>query len=196
MVMCGRYYIDSDMADEIEKVVHDIDQRIRQEHFAGDIFPTNVAPIIEKSEHGLKLDVCRWGYPLSKGKNLVINARVESVLDKPSFKNGIQYHRILIPASGFYEWNQLKEKNMFTRSDSTVMYLAGFCDWFENERRFVILTTAANESMRKVHDRMPLILEKEQLRDCFSNDKMEAILHQKSVMLKRQAEYEQQSLFW
>lgn len=46
--MCGRYYIDSDMADEIEKVVHDIDQRIRQEHFAGDIFPTNVAPIIEK----------------------------------------------------------------------------------------------------------------------------------------------------
>ena len=194
--MCGRYYIDSDMADEIEKVVHDIDQRIRQEHFAGDIFPTNVAPIIEKSEHGLKLDVCRWGYPLSKGKNLVINARVESVLDKPSFKNGIQYHRILIPASGFYEWNQLKEKNMFTRSDSTVMYLAGFCDWFENERRFVILTTAANESMRKVHDRMPLILEKEQLRDCFSNDKMEAILHQKSVMLKRQAEYEQQSLFW
>ena len=50
--MCGRYYIDSDMADEIEKVVHDIDQRIRQEHFAGDIFPTNVAPIIEKSEIG------------------------------------------------------------------------------------------------------------------------------------------------
>ena len=40
--MCGRYYIDSDMADEIEKVVHDIDQRIRQEHFAGDIFPTKM----------------------------------------------------------------------------------------------------------------------------------------------------------
>ena len=59
------------MADEIEKVVHDIDQRIRQEHFAGDIFPTNVAPIIEKSEHGLKLDVCKWGYPLSQGKNLL-----------------------------------------------------------------------------------------------------------------------------
>ena len=55
---------------------------------------------------------------------------------------------------------------------------------------------AANESMKKVHDRMPLILEKEQLRDWFSNDKMKAILHQKSVMLKRQAEYEQQSLFW
>ena len=144
--MCGRYYIDSDMADEIEKVVHDIDQRIRQEHFAGDIFPTNVAPIIEKSEHGLKLDVCKWGYSLSQGKNLVINA--------------ILYHRILIPASGFYEWNRLKEKNTFSRYDAPVLYMAGFCDWFENERRFVIMTTAANESMIKVHDRMPLILEK------------------------------------
>ena len=150
--MCGRYYIDSDMADEIEKVVHDIDQRIRQEHFAGDIFPTNVAPIIEKSEHGLKLDVCKWGYPLSQGKNLVINARAESVMDKPSFRNGILYHRILIPASGFYEWNRLKEKNTFSRYDAPVLYMAGFCDWFENERRFVIMTTAANESMIKVHD--------------------------------------------
>ena len=57
ITMCGRYYIDSDMTDEIEKVVYDINQRIRQEHFAGDIFPTNVAPIIEKAELGLKLQV-------------------------------------------------------------------------------------------------------------------------------------------
>jgi putative SOS response-associated peptidase YedK len=48
--MCGRYYIDSDIADEVEKVVYDIEQRVQQNHFAGDIFPTNVAPIIEKSE--------------------------------------------------------------------------------------------------------------------------------------------------
>lgn len=195
MVMCGRYYIDSDMADEIEKVVHDIDQRIRQEHFAGDIFPTNVAPIIEKSEYGLKLDICKWGYPLSQGKNLVINARAESVMDKPSFQNGILYHRILIPASGFYEWNRSKEKNTFSRYDVPALYMAGFCDWFENERRFVIMTTAANESMIKVHDRMPLILEKEQLEDWFDDRKMERILHQVPVQLKREAEYEQQSLF-
>ena len=82
-------------------------------------------------------------------------------MDKPAFQNGILYHRILVPASGFYEWNHLKEKNSFTRSDAATLYIAGFCDWFENERRFVILTTAANDSMVKVHDRMPLILEKE-----------------------------------
>ena len=126
--MCGRYYIDSDMAVEIEKVVNDIDQRIRHKHFIGDIRPTNVAPVIEKSEHGMKLDICRWGYPLSQGKNTVINARAESVMDKPVFRNGIQYHRILIPASGFYEWNRLKEKNTFSRYDASILYMAGFCD--------------------------------------------------------------------
>ena len=193
--MCGRYYIDPDMADEIEKVVHKIDQRIRQKHFAGDIFPTNAAPIIEKSEQGLKLNVCKWGYTLSQGKNLVINARTESVMDKSSFRNGILYHRILISASGFYEWNRLKEKNAFSRYDAPVLYMAGFCDWFEDERRFVILTTDANESMRKVHDRMPLILEKEQLEDWFNDRKLEELLHQIPVLLKRETEYEQQSLF-
>ena len=101
----------------------------------------------------------------------------------------------MIPASGFYEWNQLKEKNSFTRPDATPLYIAGFCDWFENERRFVILTTAANDSMIKVHDRMPLIIEKEQLEDWFDNEKMRTILHQTSARLKRHAEYEQQSLF-
>ena len=179
--MCGRYYIDSDMADEIKKLVNDIDKRIRHDHFTGEICPTNVAPVIEKSEHGMKLDICKWGYPLSQGKNLVINARAESVMDKLAFRNGIQYHRILIPASGFYEWNRLKEKNIFSRYDAPVLYMAGFCDWFENERRFVILTTAANESMIKVHDRMPLILEKEQLEDWFDDRKMEQILHQEPV---------------
>ena len=113
IVMCGRYYIESGWEGEIEDVVQDIDRRIRQEQFIGDVHPTDLAPVIEMENQRLKLNICRWGYSLSKGKNLVINARVESVLDKPSFKNGIQYHRILIPASGFYERNQLKEKMYF-----------------------------------------------------------------------------------
>ena len=172
-----------------------VDQRIRKKQFSGDIRPTEFAPVIEKSERGLKLDVCKWGYPLAKGNNLVINARTESVMDKIVFQNGILYHRILIPASGFYEWNRLKEKNTFTRPAAPVLYMAGFCDWFENEKRFVILTTKANASMEKTHDRMPLILEKEQLADWFDDKKMEQLLQHTPVMLKREAEYEQQSLF-
>ena len=191
--MCSRYYVDPDMMEEIIKVVQKIDQKIHPTR--KDIRPTDFAPVIGQSEYGLELSMCRWGYPLSKGKNLVINARVENVMDKPSFKNGILYHRLLIPAEGFYEWNNQKEKSTFSRSDSSVLYMAGFCDWFENERRFVILTTAANDSMKKIHDRMPLILEKEQIADWFDNSKMSALLYQTPALLNRQAEYEQQSLF-
>ena len=90
--MCGRYYIDSDMEDEIGKIVRKIDSGFQQKQFAGDIRPTNIAPIIEKAGNDLKMDVCKWGYPLAKGKNLVINARAESVMEKPSFRNGILYH--------------------------------------------------------------------------------------------------------
>ena len=191
--MCSRYYVDPDMMEEIIKVVQKIDQKIHPTR--KDIRPTDFAPVIGQSEYGLELSMCRWGYPLSKGKNLVINARVENVMDKPSFQNGILYHRLLIPAEGFYEWNNQKEKSTFSRSDSSVLYMAGFCDWFENERRFVILTTAANDSMKKIHDRMPLILEKEQIADWFDNSKMSALLYQTPALLNRQAEYEQQSLF-
>ena len=193
--MCSKYYIDSDIEDELEKVVSDVDQQSCQKCCAGDICPTDMAPIIEKTDQGLKLSTCKWGYLLSKGKNLVINARVETVMDKPAFQNGILYHRILVPASRFYEWNHLKEKNSFTKPDAATLYIAGFCDWFENERRFVILTTVANDSMVKVHDRMPLILEKEQMEDWFNNEKMKTILRQVPARLKRHAEYEQQSLF-
>ena len=195
--MCGRYYINLGLTDEIEGLVHSNSRSYLAEmqQLTGDILPTNAAPVIEKTEQGLQLTICKWGFPLQKGKNLVINARVETVLDKPSFSNGIWYHRVVIPTGGFYEWNHLREKNTFTREDESVLYMAGFCDWFENEQRFVILTTAANESMVKVHNRMPLILEKEQLTDWFNNKKMQDILRQKPVMLKRQAEYEQLSLF-
>lgn len=195
--MCGRYYIDFSLTDEIEEVVHSNSRRhlLEIQQLVGDILPTNTAPIIEKTEHGLQLSLCKWGFPMQKGKNLVINARTETVLDKPSFSSGIWYHRIVIPVSGFYEWNRLREKNTFTRPDASVVYLAGFCDWFENEQRFVILTTAANESMAGVHDRMPLILEQGQLEDWFDNKKMQAILRQKPVMLSRKAEFEQLSLF-
>lgn len=190
--------IKSDGLNETEDKREEIKQKLRQ-YYDGRIVRKDLTKSIREGAnvpvYGLKLDVCKWGYPLSQGKNLVINARTESVMDKLSFRNGILYHRILIPASGFYEWNRLKEKNTFSRYDAPLLYMAGFCDWFEDERRFVILTTAANESMRKVHDRMPLILEKEQLADWFDDRKMEEILYQVPVQLKREAEYEQQSLF-
>ncbi|MFR5914600.1 MAG: SOS response-associated peptidase family protein [Blautia wexlerae] len=103
--MCSRYYIDPGMTEDISRVVQNIEWE--DPELATGRCPSDRCryQIIGQSEHGLELGICRWGYPLSKSKGLVINARVETVLDKPSFQNGILYHRLLIPAGGFYEWN-------------------------------------------------------------------------------------------
>lgn len=194
--MCGRYYVDADMAEEISRMVRQVDRKIREEKFDGDIYPTCLAPVIDCPEEEMRLTCKRWGYPAHQGSGVVINARSETVLDKKMFQSGIRHHRIVIPARGFYEWNRRKEKNTFRREDATLVYMAGFSDWFEGEERFTILTTAANESMVSTHDRMPLILEEGQLTRWLTDDGATFhLLRQRPVALERYVEYEQQTLF-
>lgn len=75
------------------------------------------------------------------------------------------------------------------------MFLAGFYKEFEGEERFVILTTAANRFVSPVHERMPLILENEEVSDwLLDEEKFRGMICQRDVALKRQQEYEQQTL--
>nr|WP_330406009.1 SOS response-associated peptidase [Faecalicatena contorta] len=194
--MCGRYYIGKSLTYRMEEIVGEADCRIEEEQFNRDVYPTDLVPVIVAGQQGLKLTCQRWGYPGYQGKGVVFNARAESVMEKKMFHNGIRYNRAVIPAGGFYEWNQNKEKITFLRKDSPVIYLAGFYSRFEDGERFVILTTAANESMVKTHDRMPLILEEDQLEGWIRNNGMTAeILRQIPVMLGKEVDYEQQTLF-
>lgn len=194
--MCGRYYIEKSLTYRIEKIVREGDCRIGEDAFNRDVYPTDLVPVIVAGQQGLKLTCQRWGYQGYQGKGVVFNARAESVMEKKMFYNGIRCNRAVIPTSGFYEWNQNKEKITFLRKDSPVMYLAGFYSRFEDGERFVILTTPANESIVKTHDRMPLILEEDQLEGWIRNNEMTAaILRQIPVMLGKQADYEQQTLF-
>lgn len=194
--MCGRYYIEKSLTYRIEEIIREADCRIGEEVFDRDIYPTDLVPVIVAGQQGLKLTCQRWGYPGYQGNGVVFNARSETVMEKKMFYNGIRCNRAVIPAGGFYEWNQNKEKITFLRKDSPAMYLAGFYSRFEDGERFVILTTAANESMEKTHDRMPLILEEDQLEEWIRNNEMTTeILRQIPVMLDKRAEYEQQTLF-
>lgn len=193
--MCGRYYIDPDMMDEMQKIVPGAKREIWEGKEKQDIYPTNTVPVIEKTEEGLKMSRFKWGYPGIQGKGVLINARAETVIHKPLFRQGITRHRIVIPASGFYEWNRNKEKSTFTGENSRILFMAGFYDCFSDENRFVILTTAANESMIEVHERMPLIIEKKQLEQWFDDERMEELLYKVPPLLCRTTEYEQLYLF-
>ena len=200
--MCGRYYVDDETAKEIEKIVRSVDEKLKKEAAqigkfkTKDIHPTECAPVLVASTDGLRCELKRWGFPGFMDKQLVINARSESAMEKKMFCDAVESRRIVIPAAGFYEWNKQKEKSTFTRKDSPVLYMAGIYSKYEDEDRFVILTTAANESMEPVHDRMPLILNKDEILPWLTErSKTEDFLDKVPCQLKRSTEFEQITLF-
>ena len=112
------------------------------------------------------------------------------------FRESVEQRRVVVPATWFYEWNKKKEKNIFYRDGQPVLYMAGLYNRYQDEDRFVILTTAANESMKPVHDRMPLLLDREEIKEWLFEDNLtEALLLKKPARLDRRAGFEQMSLF-
>ena len=192
--MCGQYYVDDETAREIEKIVRDLDRKLHVER-TGDIRPSQRAAVIKGENEHLMADCMAWGFPRFDGKGLLINARAESAMERKTFRNSVQHRRCIIPAKGFYEWDKSKEKFSFERYDSPVLFMAGCYNQYDQDR-FVILTTDANTSVSAVHDRMPLILEPDELESWVLDDgATEFILHKIPVMLKSSTEYKQMSLF-
>ena len=192
--MCGRYYVDEKTEEEIRKVVREIDQNMKLK--AGDVRPAEQAVVLTGISAHLTAEQMTWGFPQYTGKGLLINARAETIFEKPTFRDCAEHRRCILPARHFYEWNRLKEKAEFCRGDSGVLYMAGVWNRFEDGERFVVLTTQANASVSPVHDRMPVILEESELRDwVYEEGFARYILGRTPVLLKRRQEYEQRTLF-
>ena len=141
--------------------------------------------------------ILQWGFPgFDKGK-LLINARAESVKDRPTFSRSFEQGRCVLPAAGFYEWDRSKEKVTFTVPDRPILYLAGIWRPYGPEKRFVILTREANASMAPVHDRMPLILTREEVAPWVGERaEAERLLVKELPMLKAERPYEQLMFEW
>ena len=194
--MCGRYYCSDKTAYEVEDDLHLSRGALAAP--AGDITPGMTTPGIiwnKATDEDLVLSKLFWGI-VSKDKKLIINARVESVKEKTMFSESIRNRRCILPAAGFYEWDANKTKYMFKRADEKPIYLAGFYDLNENRDSFVILTTAANASMKPVHDRMPVMIDKRNLSD-YLKDFSAALemINEPMPELGRHSDYEQLSLF-
>lgn len=201
--MCGRYYVDNETAREIEKLIWQVDEKLRQDSMAAvkmitekDIHPTQLAPVLTGKGSSLYCGWQRWGFPEFRDKPVIFNARCESAMEKPLFRDSIRHNRMVIPATWFYEWNHRKEKNTFYRKDTPILFMAGCCRQYEDGAHFVILTTEANASMKPVHDRMPLILEEKEITPWILDDgKAIDILHKTPCLLERRSDYEQLTLF-
>lgn len=193
--MCGRYYVDDDTAREIERLARNVDGRTGRQG-SRDIHPSEAAAVLTGRRAALSAEVMHWGFPQYQRRGLLINARCETVLERKLFRDSVLHRRCIIPAKHFYEWDSEKTKVIFFREDRPAVYMAGFYNRFQEEDRFIILTTAANDSVEKVHDRMPLILEESELEEWIYDDRfLEAALHKRPPRLQQYQPYVQQSLF-
>jgi putative SOS response-associated peptidase YedK len=168
--MCGRIVLSSAPHVLAEKFYLDMVPDLLPRY---NIPPTtNIAAVVPNPHsEGRLVRMFRWGLvpPWSKGPEVgarMINARSETVRDKPAFHKAFAHRRCLIPVDGFYEWQKRgKEKQpfLFRRRDGDVMALAGLWEKWEYPggrelETCTILTTAANSVMRPIHHRMPVVL--------------------------------------
>lgn len=182
--MCGRYFVDRQVLSALQKYSED-DLNVTTR----DIHPGDKAPVILFGQR-FYVRQMTWGLPAKQG--LHINARVESVLERPTFKEDFQQRRCIIPCRRFYEWDYDHRKVSFYEDEERIVYLAGF---YDRQDHFIIMTTAANESMIPIHDRMPFILEATELRFYFDDERYLSLLHKKMPQLKNDQSFKQMSLF-
>ena len=166
--MCGRYQFTAEQCEEIRQIADAIQQKYGAGQWtAGEIRPASKAPVLVQEGAGAAPALMEWGYQLPG--TLVINAKAETAPEKPLFRRSLAAHRCLIPATAFYEWDAGKRKYQFTLPEEPVLYMAGLFDRRGGEDCYCILTTAANDSMKPVHDRMPLILSRGEARQWLSD---------------------------
>ena len=183
--MCGRYLFTAEQIGEIRHIAEEIDKKYNAGSWKpGEIFPSAKAPILLEHGGNIEPELQTWGYRTPK--SLVINARAETAAEKPMFRESVAAGRCVVPPSGFYEWDKQKRKYLFNLPGEGTLYMAGLYSVRDGKSRYVILTTDANESMREIHHRMPLVLHKEQVTPWLTDSETTMdILHAAPPMLER-----------
>ena len=141
----------------------------------------NIVELEDKSRMAVNLFwglVPSWSKD-SKNSSHLINARAETVREKPSFRSAFRHRRSLIPALGFFEWEKLESgKKAFHihRHDHHLFAFAGLWERWQHEQKtlysYTIITTAASEIMAPIHERMPVIITPENYRQWLDNSSL------------------------
>ena len=156
--MCGRYVVTNPVSKTKRLVKTAIKVEDKENYNA---HPYQELPVIKKYTNGNALENLKWGLVPSWSKKKefkpLINARLETIDEKVSFKKLIQLTRCVAVADGFYEWKR-EERNKipyyFLREDKKIIYIAGI---YENDQ-FCLVTEEASKNILEIHRRQPVIL--------------------------------------
>ena len=180
--MCGRYSFSTD-----EKKLKDQLKRVDVGHTLEINF--NVAPTqnayVVADDNPSALQQMRWGLVPFWAKDLkigsrMINARSETIMEKPAFRNAIRKRHCLVIADSFYEWKKIDGKKIPYRilpTNDDLLIMAGIWETWKKEdqviRSFSILTCPPNQEMEPIHNRMPILLQDNNLQEAWLEDKSE-----------------------
>lgn len=179
--MCGRFvrsFTIEELIEEINEVIPAVSVVSRGDavHFDANfnVAPTTLIPVVRFTESKFVVDVMQWGFQASKSSSptnptmppLVINARSETVAEKPMFRGLVSGHRCIVPMDGFYEWKRddvARGKIPFyvSRDDNHRMWVAGLWrgqlpgDSLDESAQVALLTADANDDIAYIHDRTP-----------------------------------------
>jgi len=165
--MCGRYQLSLPF-DELETLFAAVSSASFEPRY--NIAPSQGAPVIRANEGARLMAPLTWGLippwaPMRGHSRPMINARSETVAEKPTFRESFRYRRCLVPATGFYEWrreDKQKQPYLIRIRDAPVYAMAGIWSPWESPdgmmETFGVLTTVAAPSIQPIHERMPVIL--------------------------------------
>lgn len=161
--MCGRYYVDTGADDpEIRRIIDEVNEKYQNTPQlsamkTGEIFPTDTAAVLTNEQPVLM----KWGFARFDLKGKVINARAETLREKPMFRKLFEGKRCLVPASWYFEWEKAGgAKQKYAIGTGKTIYMAGLYrfEQTENIPVYVIITKPAAENIAFIHDRMPAMI--------------------------------------
>ncbi|MEX2048390.1 MAG: SOS response-associated peptidase [Gemmatimonadota bacterium] len=165
--MCGRYTL----AAGSEELVEAFDVPPLSFAWAAryNIAPGQEVPVAAADRRGRRIGLLTWGLVpgwVDEPGTALVNARSESVMEKPSFREAFERRRCLVPADGFYEWRCAGSERIphwfFPREDALLSFAGVWERWsrpgLAPRHTFAIVTAGASEDVAPVHDRMPVII--------------------------------------
>lgn len=156
--MCGRYVFNPDDKLAERFGLSEVSAELKANF---NVTPESMMPIVIKRQER-ELVEAKWGLKPKwlQDKSGFINARAETLLSKPSFKQEAVNCRCIVPASGYFEWQSGKVKQPYYFEQKEMLGLAGIYNETETGRTFAIITRPAQEEYAAIHDRQPVIVPK------------------------------------
>ena len=159
--MCGRFFMSFDDSDESQAIQKKLYDKNLFEFAQGEVFPSQNVVVL-KAEHGrMDVDVMKWGF---NTKYKSINARSEGIENKWTFKPYLN-NRCIVLANGFYEWvkeGKQKHKIYIQKEAEPWIYMAGI---YNDQHEFVIVTGESQDKMKFIHDRTPILIQHDEVRN-------------------------------